>query len=107
MGFSQMLQQSKLMVPLSPPTNSIRFSGSSAKLVNTPRNVSERSFTYEWVVSMLMAPYTPIRFVGVPTISSGPLLTRQWTGSWRFLLGKGGWMFEDWFVRWFRVLTSS
>lgn len=42
------------MFPLSPPTRSIRFKGSSAKLVNTPLNVSERSFVIEYDTTELM-----------------------------------------------------
>lgn len=41
------IQHNKLMFPLSPPTRSIRFSGNNAKLVNTPLNVSVRSFVIE------------------------------------------------------------
>lgn len=73
------------MVPLSPPTSIIRLSGKRAKLVNTPRNVSERSLVYEYGESGAIALYTPMRLVGVPTINSGPLFTIQWAGSGRFL----------------------
>lgn len=65
-----LIYDSNVIIPLSAPRRSSRFSGRTAMVVKTPRKVSDLRRVDENEAAESIAVWTPILFAVVPEISS-------------------------------------